>query len=63
MGREEGGGLKMGNTYIPVADSLWYMAKPIHYCKVKIKLKKKEFIPKSKLNALNILCTQPIIDR
>ena len=34
----------MGNTCIPVADSFWYMAKPIQYCKVKIKLKKKEII-------------------
>ena len=28
----------MGNTYIPVADSFRYMAKPIQYCKVKKKL-------------------------
>ena len=35
MGREEGGGFRMGNTCIPVADSCWYMAKPIQYCKVK----------------------------
>ena len=34
-GREEGGGFRMGNTCIPVADSCWYMAKPIQYCKVK----------------------------
>ena len=40
MGKEEGGGLRMGNTCIPVADSFWYMAKPIQYCKVKIKFKK-----------------------
>ena len=26
---------RMGNTCIPVADSFWYMAKPIQYCKVK----------------------------
>ena len=39
--REEGGGFRMGNTCIPVADSCWYMAKPIQYCKVK-KLKKKK---------------------
>ena len=38
--REEGGGFRMGNTCIPVADSFWNMAKPIQYCKVKIKLKK-----------------------
>ena len=34
-GREEGGGFRMGNTCIPVADSCWYMTKPIQYCKVK----------------------------
>ena len=38
MGREEGGGFRMGNTCIPVADSFQYMAKPIQYCKVKKKL-------------------------
>ena len=31
----EGGGFRMGNTCIPVADACWYMAKPIQYCKVK----------------------------
>ena len=30
-----GGGFRMGNTCIPVADSCWYMAKPIQHCKVK----------------------------
>ena len=34
-GREEGGGVRMGNTCIPVADSCWYMAKPIQYVKLK----------------------------
>ena len=39
----EGGGLRMGNACIPVADSFWYMANPIQYFKLnKIKLKKKE---------------------
>ena len=45
MGREEGGGFRMGNTCIPVADSCWYMSKRIQYCKVKKynkKRKKKE---------------------
>jgi len=32
--REEGGGFRMGNTCIPVADSFRYLAKPIQYCKV-----------------------------
>ena len=34
MGREEGGGFRMGNTCIPVADSFRYLAKPTQYCKV-----------------------------
>ena len=34
-GREEGGGFRMGNTCVPVADSFCYMAKPTQYCKVK----------------------------
>ena len=34
MGREEGGGLRMGNTCIPVVDSFWYLAKLIQLCKV-----------------------------
>ena len=33
MGREEGGGFRMGNTCIPAADSFRYLAKPIQYCK------------------------------
>ena len=33
-GREEGGGFRMGNTCVPVADSFRYLAKPIQYCKV-----------------------------
>ena len=28
---EEGGGFRMGNTCIPVADSFWYLAKLIQY--------------------------------
>ena len=34
MGREEGGGFRMVNTDIPVADSFRYLAKLIQYCKV-----------------------------
>ena len=34
MGREEGGGFRMGNTCMPVVDSFQYMAEPIQYCKV-----------------------------
>ena len=34
MGREEGGGFRMGNTCIPVVDSFRYLAKLIQYCKI-----------------------------
>ena len=34
MGREQGGGFRMGNTCMPVEDSFQYMAEPIQYCKV-----------------------------
>ena len=34
MGREEGGGFRMGNTCIPVVDSFQCLAKLIQYCKV-----------------------------
>jgi len=34
MGREEGGGSRMGNTRTPMADSCQCMAKPLQYCKV-----------------------------
>ena len=42
MGREEGGGFRMGNTGIPVADSFRYLAKLIQYCKIKKKKKCKK---------------------
>ena len=35
MGREVGGGFRMGNTCTPMADSCQCIAKPIQYCKVK----------------------------
>ena len=38
MGREEGGGFRMGNTGIPVVDSFRYLAKLIQYFKVKKKI-------------------------
>ena len=40
MGRDVGGGFRMGNTCTPMADSSQYMAKPIQYCKVKKKKKR-----------------------
>ena len=42
MGREEGGGFRMGNTCIPVVDSFWYLAKLYNYVKFKNKIKKKK---------------------
>ena len=34
MGREVGGGFRMGNTCTPVVDPCQCMAKPLQYCKV-----------------------------
>ena len=34
LGWEVGGGFRMGNAGIPVADSFRYLAKLIQYCKV-----------------------------
>ena len=50
MGREVGGGFRMGNTYTPVADACWCMAKPIQYCTVKKinKIIKKNFLKRKK---------------
>ena len=39
----------MGNTCTPVADSFWYMAKLIQYCKVK--KENEEKLKKIKINA------------
>ena len=47
MGREEGGGVRMGNTCIPMVDSCWCIAKPIQYYKV-INLQLHKFILKKK---------------
>ena len=41
MRREVGGGFRMGNTCTIVADSCQCVAKPIQYCKVKKKERKK----------------------
>ena len=57
MGREEGEGFRMGNTCIPVADSFWYMAKPIQYCKVKkLKKEKKVFFTLGAIKKKNVYC-------
>ena len=42
MGREEGGGFRMGNMCMPVADSFPYMAEPINIVKFKNKIKLKK---------------------
>ena len=39
-GEGGGGGFRMGNTRVPMADSSQCMAKPIQYCKVKKKINK-----------------------
>ena len=45
MGREVGGGFRMGNTCKSMADSCQYMAKPLQYFKViSLQLKKKTII-------------------
>ena len=42
IGRERGGGFRMGNTCTPVEDSCQCMTKPPQYCKVSsLQLKKK----------------------
>ena len=53
MGREEGGGFKMGNTCIPVVDSFRYLAKPVQYVKFKNKI---EFKKKKRKNEHNMVC-------
>ena len=37
IGRMVGGGFRIGNSCTPMRDSCQCMAKPIQYCKVKIK--------------------------
>ena len=52
MGRDVGGGFRMGNTCIPMADSCRCMAKPIQYCnQPPIKINK--FILKKNSKILN----------
>ena len=42
MGRVVGGGFRIGNSCIPVADSCQCMTKPIQYCKINKKINNKE---------------------
>ena len=44
VGRKEGGGFRMGNTCIPVADLFWCLAKLIQCFRFKNKIKKKKKI-------------------
>ena len=46
MGREVGGGFRMGNMCTPVADACWCMANPIQYCKVKKKKSRRKEMSK-----------------
>ena len=51
MGREEGGGVRMGDTCTPVADSCQCVAKPPQYCKV-VSLQLKQINLKNKKKSL-----------
>ena len=51
MGREVGGGFRMGNTCTPMADSCQCMAKPLQYCKV-ISLQLNKIFKKKKKEAM-----------
>ena len=53
MGREVGGGFRMGDTYTPMVDSCQCMAKQIQYCKVKINKTEKEKEKKGEAKDLN----------
>ena len=64
MGREEGGGFRMGNTYIPVVDSFWYLVKLIQFVKFQNKIKLKKITNGSrkcfKLNEKQITNIKPV---
>ena len=49
MGKEVGGGFRMGNTCTPVADACLCMAKPIQYFKVTKNNNNKKFKKKKKM--------------
>ena len=57
MGRDMGGGFRMGNTCTPMEDSSQCMAKSIQYCKVKDKKKKEKKIlfPRAQKGPVNML--------
>jgi len=55
MGREEGGGFRMGNTCIPVAESFGYLAKLNQFVKFKNKIKLKQTNKKKKHKELKVI--------
>ena len=58
MGREEGGGFRIGNTCIPVADSFWYLAKLTQFVKFKNKIKLKKIILILRIHMFFVKVTQ-----
>ena len=59
MGREVGGGFRMGNASTPMVDSYQCMAKPIQYCKV-INLQLNILKKKSEIAKKNIVFSKVI---
>ena len=57
-GREEGGGFRMGNPCIPMADSFWYLAKLIQFCKVKKKNKEHPGLISFRMDWLDLIAVQ-----
>ena len=57
MGREVGGGFRMGNTCTPMVHSCQCMAKPIQYCKV-ISLQLNKFMLKKEKNPIVAIITK-----
>ena len=55
MGREEGGGFRMGNPCMPVADSFLYMAEPINIVKFKNKIKFKKKKERNKRSSVFVM--------
>ena len=63
MGREVGGGFRMGSTCTPMTDSCQCMEKPLQYCKViSLQLKDINLLKKIKLNIqkTKIMASGPI---
>ena len=52
MGREDGGGFRMGNTCIPVADSFRYVQNQYNIVKFKNKKNKKTVLDATKTGSL-----------